>query len=128
MSRACEEMLDVMWRLAALVIVVCPLQPSSSVNPGCSCPENSVTVSSRLAYPISSQVTYHWDEPCNRTGEEHPVDPFHSLDNMKNHFATIAFCRNSVVYKVRNGAVIELSFVVSIRGLLLLSTHSHDPC
>ena len=27
------------------------------------------------------------------------------------------FCRNSVVYNVRNGAVIELSSVVSIRGL-----------
>ena len=44
------------------------------------------------------------------------MDPFRSLDNLKNHFALIAFCRNSVVCNVRNGAVIELSFVVSIRG------------
>ena len=61
-------------------------------------------------------VTDHWGEPCNRTGEVHLVDPFHSLDNFKNHFASIAFCRNSVVYNVWNGAVIELSFVVSMRG------------
>ena len=97
------------------VVVVCPLQPSSSVNPGCPGPESSVPVSSRLACPISSQVTIHWGDPCNQTGEVHPVDPFHSLDNLKNHFASIAFCRNSVVCNVRNGAVIELSFVVSIR-------------
>ena len=42
----------------------------------------------------------------------HPVDPFHSLDNLKNHFASIAFCMNSAVHNVRNGAVIEWSFVV----------------
>ena len=99
-----------------VVVVVCPLQPSSSVNPVCPGPEISVPVSSRLACPISSHVTDHWGEPCNKTGEVHPVDPFHSLDNLNNHFASIAFCRNSVVYNVRNGAVIELSFVVSIRG------------
>ena len=39
----------------------------------------------------------------------HPVDPFHSLDNLKNHFVSIAFGRNSAVYNVQNGAVIELS-------------------
>ena len=44
------------------------------------------------------------------------MDPFHSLDNLKNHFVSIAFCMNSVVCNVRNGAVIELSFVVSING------------
>ena len=49
-------------------------------------------------------------------GEVHPVDPFHSPDYLKNHFASIACCRNTVVYYVRNGAVIELSFVVAIRG------------
>ena len=42
------------------VVVVCPLQPSSYVNPGCPCPESSVPVLSRLACPISSQVTDHW--------------------------------------------------------------------
>ena len=97
------------------IVVISPLQPSSSVNPDCSCPDSLVPVSSRLACPISSQVTDHWGEPCNPTGEVHPVDPFHSLDNLKNHFASIAFCRNSVVYNVRNGAVIEWSFVV-LRG------------
>ena len=40
------------------------------------------------------------------------MDPFHSLDILKNHFASVAFCRNSGVYNVQNGAVIELSFVV----------------
>ena len=71
---------------------MCPLQPSSSANPGCPGPKRSVPVSSRMACPISSQVTDHWGEPCNRTGEVHPVDPIHSLDNLKNHFASIAFC------------------------------------
>ena len=83
------------------------LQPSSSANPGCPGPECSVPVSSSLDCPISSQVTDHWGEPCNRTGEVHTVDPFHSLDNFKNQFASITFCRNSAVYNVRNGAVID---------------------
>ena len=87
-------------------------------DPSCPGPESSVPVSCRVACPISSQVTDHWVEPCNRTGEVHPVDPFHRLDNLKNHFAPIAFYRNSAVYNVRNGAVIELSFVVSIKGFL----------
>ena len=39
--------------------VVCPLQPSSSVNSGCPGPESSILVSSRWACPISSQVTDH---------------------------------------------------------------------
>ena len=33
------------------------------------------------------------------------MDPFHSLDILKNHFASVAFCRNSGVYNVQNGAV-----------------------
>ena len=98
-----------------IVVVVCPLQPSSS-NPGCPGAESSVLVSSQLACPISSQVADHWGELCNRTGEVHPVDPFHSLDNLRNHFASIAFSMNSAVYTVQNGAMIELSFVVSIKG------------
>ena len=98
------------------LVVLCPLQPSSFSNPGCPGPESSVPVLSRLACPISTQETEHWGEPCNRTGEVHPVDPFHSLDNLKNHIASITFCRNSAVYNVRNGAVIELSIVVSIKG------------
>ena len=71
---------------------------------------------SLIRYCSMAQVTDHWGEPCNRTGEIHPVDPFHSLDNLKNHFASVAFCRNSGVYNVQNGAVIELSFVVSVKG------------
>ena len=67
------------------------------------------------ACPISSQVTDHGSELCNRTGEVHPVDQFHSLDNLKNHFASVTFCRNSGVYNVQNGAVIELSFVISVK-------------
>ena len=95
------------------VFGVCPLQPSSSANPDCPGPESSVSVSSWLACPITSQVTDHWGEPCNRTGEVHPVDPFHSLDNLKNQFV---FCRNSAVYNVRNGAVIKLPVVVYLKG------------
>ena len=72
-------------KLWGVVVVVCPLQPSSSVNSGCPGPESSVLVSSRWACPIRSQVTGHWGELCNRTGEVHPVDPFHSLDILKNH-------------------------------------------
>ena len=34
------------------------------------------------------------------------MDPFHSLDNLTNHFASIAFCKNSVVYNVQNVAVV----------------------
>ena len=45
------------------------------------------------------------------------MDPFHSLDILKDHFASVAFCRNSGVYNVQNGAVIELSFVVSVKGV-----------
>ena len=101
---------------SVLVVVVCPLQPSTSVNSGCPGPESLILVSSRWACPISSQVTDHWGEPCNRTGEVHFVDPFHSLDILKNHFASVAFCRNSEVYNVQNGAVIELPFVVSVKG------------
>ena len=99
-----------------VVVVVCPLQPSSSVNSGCPGPESSILVSSRWACPISSQVTDHWGELRNRTDEVHPVDPFHSLDILKNHSASVAFCRNLGVYNVQNGAVIELSFVVSVKG------------
>ena len=102
--------------LLAVVVVVCPLQPSSSVNSGCPGPESSILVSSRWACPISSQVTDHWGELRNRTDEVHPVDPFHSLDILKNHSASVAFCRNLGVYNVQNGAVIELSFVVSVKG------------
>ena len=99
-----------------LVVVVCPFQPSSSVNSGCPGTESSILVSSRWACPISSQVTDHWGELRNRTDEVHPVDPFHSLDILKNHSASVAFCRNLGVYNVQNGAVIELSFVVSVKG------------
>ena len=60
-------------------------------------------------------MTDHWGELRNRTGEVHPVDAFHSLDILKNHFASVAFCRNSGVYSVQNGAVIKLSFVVCKR-------------
>ena len=41
------------------VVVVCPLQPYSSVSSGCPGPESSILVSSRWACPISSQVTDH---------------------------------------------------------------------
>ena len=72
------------------------------------------------------------------------MDPFHSVDNLNNKFASIAFCMNSEVYNVRNGAVIELPVLVSVKRIsssligggrllstllsLLLSIHSHGPC
>ena len=112
----CDAALSRIVGRSSHVVVVCPLQPSSSVNSDCPGPESSVLLSSRWACPISSQVTGHWGELCNRTGEVHPVDPFHSLDILKNHFASVAFFRNSGVYNVQNGAVIELSFVVSVKG------------
>ena len=43
------------------------------------------------------------------------MDPFHSLDILKNHFSSVALCMNSGVYNVQNGAVIEWSFVVSVK-------------
>ena len=65
----CLETIDVcLWRMFVLMcVVVCPLQPSSSVNSGCPGPERSILVSFRWACPISSQLTDHWGEPCNRT-------------------------------------------------------------
>ena len=53
--------------------------------------ESSVLVSSWLTCPINSQVTGQWGEPYKWTGEVHPVDPFHSLDNLKNQLASVAF-------------------------------------
>ena len=53
------------------------------------------------------------------------MDPFHSLDILKNQFASIAFCRNSAVYNVRNGAVIELPVVVSIKGFPVVAVVCH---
>ena len=98
-----------------VVVVVCPLQSSSSVNSGCMGAESSILVLSRWACPLSSQVTDNWGELCNRTGVVHPVDPFHSLDNLKNRFASFAFCRNSEVYNVQNGTGIELFFLVWVK-------------
>ena len=93
----------------AVVVVVCPLQPSSSAIPGFPGPKK---LSFRIVLTdLSLKFTGadHWGEPCNRTGEVHPVDPFHCRDNLKNQFVSIDFCRNSAVYNVRNGAVIESS-------------------
>ena len=45
------------------------------------------------------------------------MDPFHSLDNLKNQLASVAFSRNTGVYNVRNGAVIaSRCVVISING------------
>ena len=46
------------------------------------------------------------------------MDPFHSLDNLKSQSAPIEFCRNSEVYNVQSGDVIEWPVVVSIVGFL----------
>ena len=98
------------------VVVVCPLQPSSSVNSGCPGPESSILVSSRWACPISSQVTDHWGELRNRTDEVHPVDPFHSLDILKNHSASVAFCRKLIVYHAGVGRLGTLKYNSFIDG------------
>ena len=42
------------------------------------------------------------------------MDPFHSLDNLKREFASVAFCRNSGAFIVRNETVIEFPVVFSI--------------
>ena len=100
-----------MWNCKHNAVVVCPLQPFSSANLGCPGPESSVPVASWLACLISSHVTRSlgWRTSCGHQ--------FHSLDNLKNHFASIAFCRNTLVCNIRNGAVIELSFVASIKSV-----------
>ena len=54
--------------------------------------------------------------PLFGTLDEHLVDPFHSLDNLKNQFASVAFCKNSEVCNVWNGSVIALPIVISING------------
>ena len=72
----------------------------------------SMKLSSRialLACPINSQVTYQW-------GEVHHVDLFHSLVSLKNQLVSVAFCRSTEVFNVRNRAVIELHIGVSING------------
>ena len=50
------------------------------------------------------------------TGEVHHVDQFHSLDNLKNQFTSVAFCMNSEACNVRNGSVIDFPVVVLIGG------------
>ena len=49
----------------------------------------------------------------------HPVNPFYSVDNLKNQSASVAFCGNLGAYNDRNITVIELSVVVSIGGFPL---------
>ena len=48
------------------------------------------------------------------------MDLFHSLDNLKSQLVSVAFCRNTGVYNVRNGAVIELPVDVLIKGFLVI--------
>ena len=74
---ACSECVD--GTRGSGIVVAWPLQPSLFANPGCPGPERSILVSSRLACPITSHGTDHWGEPCNQTGEVHPVDPFFSV-------------------------------------------------
>ena len=45
------------------------------------------------------------------------MDLFHSLDNLKNQLASVAFCRNIEIFNVRSGAVIKLLVHVSINVL-----------
>ena len=42
------------------------------------------------------------------------MDPFHSLDSLKNQYASVTFCRNLEVCYDQNAAVRELPVVVSI--------------
>ena len=44
------------------------------------------------------------------------MDLLHRLDNLKSQLASVAFCRNTGVYNVRNGVVIELPVVISMNG------------
>ena len=52
-------------------------------------------------------------ERYNGTGEEHPADPLHSLDNLKSQSASVAFYRSSKAYSGWSGAVTEWPVVVS---------------
>ena len=61
-------------------------------------------------------MTDQLGEPCNSTDEVHLVDLFHSLDNLKSQLASVAFCRNTRVYNVQSGAVIDLPVDISING------------
>ena len=44
------------------------------------------------------------------------MDLFHSLNNLKSQLASVDFCRNTGVYNVGNGVVIEFPVVISING------------
>ena len=58
-NRKNNNCMSVIRKQKTVVVVVCPLQQSSSVNSGCPGPESSILVSSRWACPISSQVPDH---------------------------------------------------------------------
>ena len=47
--------------------------------------------------------------------EEHPADPFHSLDNLKSQSASVSFYRSSRAYSGRSGAVTEWPVVRLVR-------------
>ena len=83
------------------------------VNPGYPGLESSVLVSSWRVCPIRFQGSKWWGERCSWTGEEHPTDPFHSLDNLKSQSASVSFYRSSKAYSGRSGAVTEWPVVVS---------------
>ena len=63
-------------------------------------------------------MTNELGEQCNRTSEVHPVDPFHSLYNLKNQFASVVICRDLEACNEWNGDVIKLPVVVSMGGVL----------
>ena len=63
---------------------------------------------------MNSQMSNESDEQCSSINEVHPVDPFHSQDNLKIQSATVHLCMSLDVYIGRNGAVIEYSVVVSL--------------
>ena len=44
------------------------------------------------------------------------MDLFHCLENLKSKLASVVFFRNTGVYNVRSGSVIELPIDVSING------------
>ena len=86
----------------------CCCMPFSTILVVISCSpglESSVLVSSWQVSSISSQVSKRWSEQCSWTSEEHPADPFHSLDNLKNQFVSVSLCRGSRVWCTLHGCV-----------------------
>ena len=74
---------------------------------------------------INSHVSKRWVVQYNWTSEEHPADPFHILNNLKNQSASVSLCISARACSGQSGAVIAWHVVVSsslISGCRLFNT------